>query len=55
MRLKSYINLSAAMAVLDELAERKSTKEAGLTGSVLVIAEIIKGVLDDPEERPECL
>lgn len=55
MRLKSYIDLSATIAVLNELVERKSAKEAGLAGSLLVIADIIKGVLDDPEERPECL
>jgi hypothetical protein len=55
MTLKSYIDLDAAVAALNELAERNNTKEAGLSGSMLVIADLIKGVRDDPEERPACL
>ena len=55
MKLKSYIDLDAAVAVLNKLAEENNTKKAGLSGSMLVIADLIKGVRDDPEERPTCL
>lgn len=55
MTLKSYIDRRAAVAALNELAERNNTKKAGLSGSVLLIADLIKGVHDDPEGRPTCL